>query len=86
MNTKSYGNWLVDLGNMTCCNTENQMIIAFEKKGAALKGKIKDMPLELSEKWAKDPDGEKHIRKAFFEADEAFFRVYFNREIEKKIS
>jgi hypothetical protein len=60
------------------------MVIAFERKGTTFEGKIKDIPVELLEKWAKEPNGEKHIKTAVIEADEIFFREYFNREIEKK--
>ena len=69
---------------MTCRNIENQMVIVFEKKGPALKAKIREIPVKLLEKWAEDPNGERHIRKAIIEADEVFFREYFNREIERK--
>ena len=82
--TKTIKNWKVDLENLTCQNIENHMIIAFEKKGMALEGKIRDMPIGLLEKWAREPNGERHIKIAVIEADEAFFRAYFNREIEKK--
>ena len=82
--TKTIKNWKVDLENLTCQNIENHMIIAFEKKGTALEGKIRDMPIELLEKWAREPNGERHIKIAVIEADEVFFRAYFNREIERK--
>jgi hypothetical protein len=81
MLTKTNDNWFADLQNMTCCNVENQMVIAFEKRGTALMGRIKNIPIELLEKWAADPDGNKYIRKAVIEADEVFFKAYFNREI-----
>jgi hypothetical protein len=75
----------VDLGNLTCYNTEYKIIIAFEKRGTALEGKIRDIPIELLEKWAKEPDGETRIRKVFIEADQIFFHAYFNQEIESRI-
>jgi len=84
LDTKAIKNWKVDLENLTCWNTENHIVIAFEKKGTTLEGKIKDMPIELLEKWATEPNGERHIKTAVIEADEAFFRAYFKREIEKK--
>ena len=84
MNTTSTNKWLVDLKNLTCRNTENQMVITFEKKGSALTSKVIDLPLDLIQKWAFDPNGGKHLRKAVIEADEIFFKEYFNREIEEK--
>lgn len=85
MNKKITGNWLVDLNDLTCLNTENQMVITFVKKGPMLVGKIKLIPNELHEKWVTDPDRERHIRKAIIEADEVFFRAYFNKENAMKI-
>ena len=84
MTTKTSGNWLVDLNNMTCLNTENRIVIAFVKKGPMLVGKIKKIPIELIEKWIADPDRERKLKKAVIEADEVFFKAYFAKEIEGK--
>ena len=84
MISKTTGKWHVDLANFTCHNTETKMIITFEKKGKSLRGKIKEIPLSLLENWVKDPNCNKLIRKAVIEADEVFFKAYFNNEIEKK--
>ena len=75
--------WHVDLKNLTCRNTENQLVIAFEKRGTALAGKIKNIPLELVEKWA-HPNSNSLLRKAVIEADEVFYKAYFNKQIEEK--
>jgi hypothetical protein len=75
---KTIGQWSVDLGNRTCSNIEYQMVIAFEKKGPALIGRIIDMPLKLYRTWLDDPNANNSIRKLFIEADEVFFREYFN--------
>ena len=84
MNKKTNEKWHVDLKNLTCRNIENHMVITFEKKGAALASKVMDLPLDLVQKWAIDPDGKKHLKKAVIEADEVFFKEYFNREIDEK--
>jgi hypothetical protein len=84
MKAKQYGNWIVDLEKMTCFNTENELVIAFEKKGPTFQGKIKIIPLDLAEKWMKDPNCEKYIRKALVEADEIFFKEYFARKTDRK--
>jgi len=76
--------WVVDLLNLTCRNIENQVVVAFEKRGPALEGKIKDMPVELLEMWTREANGENHIRKTVIEADEVFFKAYFNYEIDRK--
>ena len=82
--TKETEKWVVDLLNLTCRNIENQMVVAFEKKGPALEGKIKDMPVELLEMWARETNSETRIKRAVIEADEVFFRAYFDNEIERR--
>jgi len=84
LNRKMESKWIVDLKNLTCHNPENQMVVGFEKKGNTLEGKIKDIPCELFEKWKNDPNCRTIMKKAVIEADEVFFRAYFNKEIEKK--
>jgi len=84
MRANGTGKWVVDLLNLTCRNIENQIVVAFEKKGPALEGKIKNMPVELLEMWAREASNENRIRKAVIEADEVFFRAYFDNEIDRK--
>jgi hypothetical protein len=84
MYTKQCGKWLVDLDNLTCRNTENQLVIEFEKRGQMLMGTIKDIPIRLVQQWTQDPNCEADIRKALVEADEVFFKVYFSQEIAGK--
>jgi len=76
--------WVVDLLNLTCRNIENQIVVAFEKRGPALEGKIRDMPVELLEMWTREANGENHIKRVVIEADEVFFRAYFDNEIDRK--
>jgi len=84
LNNKISEKWFVDLKNFTCHNTENQIVITFEKKGNALCGKIKEIPLTLLNEWTQDPNIDKFIKKTLIEADEVFFKAYFTNEIEKK--
>ena len=77
-------NWLVDLNNLTCSNTENHVVVVFEKKWPALIGKIKYIPIDLVEKLTRIPDKEDFIRKSIIEADEVFYRAYFNNERKRK--
>ena len=78
------GKWMVDLEDCTCRNTENEVVIFFEKRGTSLLGKFKKIPLKLAQEWAKDQNWEKHVKKAIIDADEVFFKVYFASEIQKK--
>jgi hypothetical protein len=81
MHTKQHGQWIVDLDKHTCRNTENELVILFEKKGMSMMGTIKNMPIKLVQQWARDPNCKDHIRKALIEADEIFSKVYFTSEI-----
>jgi hypothetical protein len=83
MVTITDGMWIADLGNMTCRNIENGIVVVFEKNGGLLEGKIGDMPMELMEQWAGKPNGSRHIQNAVAEAEEVFLRAYFERKIEK---
>jgi hypothetical protein len=75
-----YGNWIVDQENMTCRNTENKIIVTFQKNGGEYEGQIKDMPMELMSKWATERHGERHIKEAVIEAKEVFMRACFENK------
>jgi hypothetical protein len=84
MHTKQCGKWVVDLEKLTCRNTENELVIEFEKRGKMLMGTIKNIPIRLVQQWTQDKNCEADIRKELVEADEVFFKVYFAREIAVK--
>jgi hypothetical protein len=84
MITISNGEWIADLGTMTCRNYTNNIVVGFEKKGKKLMGKIKDMPIGLMEKWAALPHGEKNIENAVMEAEEVFLRAYIEQFVPPK--
>jgi hypothetical protein len=84
MNSSKNSNWIVDLENLTCRNTENELVITFEKRGPALLGKINKIPIQLVHEWMKDTNCEDLIRKAVIEADEVFFKEYFAHKQDKK--
>ena len=82
MITIASGEWIADLGSMTCRNITNNIVVSFEKEGKALRGKIKDIPMELFAKWAEEPQGEKKVQNTVMEAEEVFLRAYFESDIE----
>lgn len=84
MYRKTTDKWLIDLKTLTCQNRENKIVIVFEKKGNALQGQIKEIPLSLLNMWTQDPNINKLVRKTLIEADEVFFNAYFANEIERK--
>ena len=83
MVTIASGEWIADLRAMTCRNYINKLVVVFEKKGKALFGKINYMPMELLEKWALEPHGEKNMENAVMEAEEVFLRAYIENKMEK---
>ena len=70
------GEWIVDLGAMVCRNINKKITVCFERRGKTYIGKIKDMPVEMAEQWAKIPGGHKLIQKAVTEAEELFLRAF----------
>jgi hypothetical protein len=76
------GKWIADLGNMTCRNIENRIIVTFERNGKTVRGKIQDMPTGLLAQWAGEARGERRIRHMVEEAEEVFLRAWFESKIE----
>jgi len=68
--------WVADVVTMTCKNTTNNIVVIFEKLGINLTGKIKNLPLELINKWTVEKNGEVNIRNAVKEAEEIFLKAY----------
>jgi len=77
------GDWIADLGALVCRNVKNGIIVNFEMTGRSIAGKIKDMPMELVEKWAEMPKGYELVIKAVEEAEEVFLRAAVEREFSK---
>ena len=71
--------WIPDVAAMTCRNSTSKIVVGFEKNGKTLKGKIKDMPMELFEKWAALPHGENLVKDAVLEAEEIFSKAFFGK-------
>ena len=79
------GEWIADLTNMTCRDITNNIVVIFEKAGIGFRGKLKDIPMDLFAKWAAEPHGERRIQSAVMEAEEVFFKAYFESDIEKNV-
>ena len=82
MVTIAQGEWIADLGAMLCRNINNGITVCFERHKKNFLGKIRDMPVELTEQWAMLSNGEKLIQKAVMEADGVFLRAYVESGIE----
>ena len=80
---KIQGEWIVNLEDMHCINSNNGIIVNFEKNGNSLIGKINDISVELLEQWMEIPNCHKFMQKAIMEAEEVFFRVHFENELKK---
>jgi hypothetical protein len=77
------GEWIVDLGAMTCRNIINKIVVAFEKQGDAVYAKIDYIPLYTLRKWALTYEGSDNIRKIIVEAEDVFLKAYFEDQLEK---
>jgi hypothetical protein len=78
------GKWIADLGAMTCRNIENRIAVSFKQKGKRIEGKLQDMPVELLEKWAALPDGDRRIRQVVEDAEAVFLRAWFESRIDRE--
>ena len=63
------GEWIADLGAMTCWNINSRIVICFEKKRGVISGKLKNIPIRLFVQWAMEPHVERMIQKAVMEAE-----------------
>jgi hypothetical protein len=77
------GEWLVDLGAMTCRNINNKIVVVFEKQGDAVICKISYIPENTLKKWPQTHARNDNIQKAIMEAEDVFLMAYFENELEK---
>jgi hypothetical protein len=77
------GEWIADLGTMTCRNYTKKITEEFEKQGEAIIGKMSEVPDSLTKKWGSSKNGKKVVNKILKEAEEVFLMVYYGNELEK---
>jgi hypothetical protein len=76
------GEWIVDLGAMTCRNISSKIVVAFEKQGESILAKIDYIPLITLRTWELTHEGSDNIRKVIMEAEDVFLGAYFENELE----
>jgi len=76
METVTNDDWEVDMKTMTCWNKITNVVVVFEQYSKILIGKIKSIPLELVNKWAKENRGDLMIKNTIREAEDSFMRAY----------
>ncbi|MDR2729805.1 MAG: hypothetical protein LBB81_02785 [Treponema sp.] len=86
MITTANRGWVADLETMTCRNANPRMVVEFHKRGETYIGKIRDIPVEIMNKWAKLWYGDYIIKNVVLEAQEVFLQAYSERDIENKNS
>ena len=67
-------NWVVNTGDMTCRNVENDVTIKMERVGEGLRGKLHDMPVALFAEISEYGNGEKFIEKMVKMAEEEYIK------------
>ena len=65
-------NWVVNTNDMTCRNTENNVIIKMKNDGDFLRGTLHDMPMKLFAEISGYEDGEKIIEAIVKKAEEKY--------------
>jgi hypothetical protein len=80
MELTRYGKWLVDLEKGICYNTENEVVVIFERKGTTLLGKFKKIPVKLAQELMENPNRTQYVKEVAIEADKVFFNAYFANE------
>jgi hypothetical protein len=74
------GGWVTDLETMSCRNNSTSMVVEFNQIGKCYIGKIKDMQIEIIEKWSKLWYGDYLIKNAVMQAEEVFLNDYKENE------
>jgi len=81
MNKTPKNAWVADLETMTCRNTNTNIVVIFEKERNVFLPKIKDIPADISEKWAKMEDVEKEKERIIEEAEDVFMKAFIENDI-----
>lgn len=76
--------WIVDTDSMVCCNNHTKIVVGFERNGETYIGKIKNMPIKLTAKWAKMKDGDLLLQKAVMDAEDVFLKEMFEKNEKEK--
>ena len=72
--------WEPDLENMTYRNIYNNTVVEFKKKGQVIIGRIRDIPHELFEVWAKKVNGHVLMHNMIMEAETVFIEAYYPKK------
>ena len=72
---KINGKWIPDPENLRCLHDGSKIEVIFKKQGNTFIGKLNDMPDDLMDAWAAEPNGDRHIRQAVTEAEAVFLQA-----------
>jgi len=81
MNVVKNTGWIADLEELTCRNINSNIIVTFEKKRNIYYPKIKNVPVDFFNKWARMNNKEKEMDKIIFEAEDVFMKAFFENDI-----
>ena len=80
MDKKPKNGWIADLETMTCRNINTNIVVTFKKRRNIFLPTIKDVPVDIVEKWAKMKDGEKEQEKIIAEAEDVFMNAFIEND------
>jgi hypothetical protein len=81
MNTIENRGWIADLEAMTCRNISTRIVVEFQKAGKTYMGKIKEIPVEITERWERLWYGDRLKQNVVLIAEEEFLRAVIERDI-----
>ena len=75
--------WIADFETMTCRNVNTGIVVTFKKKRNIFLPTIKDVPVDIVEKWSKmkDEETEKEKGKIISEAEDVFMKAFIENDI-----
>jgi len=77
MNNIPKNGWIADLETMTCRNIDTGIVVVFERKRNIFLPRIKDIPVDVFEKWVYMNNEEKEKEKMIKEAEDVFMKAFF---------
>jgi len=80
MNNIPNNGWIADLETITCRNIDTGIVVIFEKKRNIFLPRIKDIPVDIFEKWVYMNNEETEKAKIIEEAEDVFMKAFIEND------
>jgi len=74
--------WVADLETMTCRNIISNIVVIFERESNIFLPRIKDIPVDVFDKWVYMNNEEDEKEKIISEAEDVFMKAFIESDIE----